>query len=201
MSLTIGGIWEGFSDAIYNGLVEPIQDFISSIGASIVDFFTDLGEAIRNAIIGFVDATISFVEYSLNYIRQYLPYAIMITISWIIVTRAWRSEKLSFFNKIGLTIASPIIGWLVSRIFDSIVPIGVQLPRLRMAIQPIKLTSTFEHSQYTDESIRLELKTLVVTAEYNHEQLYYEAIIITAPLIVESTYNHEQLSTASIIIA
>ena len=109
MSFIIGGLWEGFSNAVYGGLVEPILNFFKSIGESIANFFKGVGTSIYNAIIGFIDQVIGFIEYSLNSVRQYLPYAIMITISWTMITRAWKSEKLSLLKKIGLTIASPCL--------------------------------------------------------------------------------------------
>jgi len=116
----------------------------------------------------------------------------MITISWTMITRAWKSERLSFLKKIGLTIASPIVGYFVSKVFDAIVPIGVQLPRLRIAIQPLKITSTFNHVQYINEYVSLIPKKIIIEETYNHEQTYYEAIITIAPLFVEETFNHEQ---------
>jgi len=192
MSFTISGIWEGFSNAIYGGFVEPVLSFFESIGESIADFFRGIGTSIYNAIIGFIDSIIGFIEYSLNSIRQYLPYAIMITITWTIMTRAWRSEKLSFLKKIGLTIASPIIGYFIANIFDAIVPIGVQLPRLRIAIQPLKITSTFNHGQYVNEYVSLEPKKITVEETFNHEQTFYEAVITIIPLLIEETFNHEQ---------
>ena len=198
MSFIISGLWEGFSNAVYSGFVEPILNFFESIGESIADFFREIGASIYNAIIGFIDSVISFIEYSLNSVRQYLPYAIMITISWTMITRAWKSEKLPLLKKIGLTIASPIVGYFVSRVFDAIVPIGVQLPRLRIAIQPLKITSTFNHAQYVSEHVSLEPKKITVEETYNHEQTYYEVIVMIAPLLVEETFNHEQTCYESV---
>ena len=192
MSFIISGIWEGFCDAIYNGFVKPIVDFFNWVWTSIVNFFTWLGTAIYNAIVGFIDSVIGFIEYVLNSIRQYLPYAIMITMAWTIITRTWKSEKLSFLKKIGLTIATPIVSFLISKIFDSIVPIGVQLPRLGVAIQPPVVESTFNHEQYVNESVMLEPKAIMIEQTFNHEQTWHETIMLLAPVIVEQTFNHEQ---------
>ena len=205
ISYALSGIWEGFSSAVYDGLVKPIADFFSWLGTTIynaiIDFFTWLGTSIYNAIVWVIDQVIGFFEYVLNSIRQYLPYAIMITIAWTIITRTWKSEKLSFLKKIGLTIATPIISFLISKIFDSIVPIGVQLPRLGVAIQPPVVESTFNHEQYVNESVMLEPKAITIEQTFNHEQTWHETIMMIAPLLIEETFNHEQTFYEEVTLA
>jgi len=170
ISYALSGIWEGFSSAVYDGIVKPIVDFFSWLGTTIynaiIDFFTWLGTSIYNAIVWVIDQVIGFFE--------------------------WKSEKLSFLKKIGLTIATPIVSFLISKIFDSIVPIGVQLPRLGVAIQPPVVESTFNHEQYVNESVMLEPKAITIEQTFNHEQTWHETIMLLAPVIVEQTFDHEQ---------
>ena len=196
ISYALSGIWEGFCDAVYNGFVKPIVDFFSWLGTTIynaiIGFFTWLGTSIYNAIVWVIDQVIGFFEYVLNSIRQYLPYAIMVTVAWIIITRTWKSENLSLLKKIGITIVTPIVSFLISKIFDSIVPMGVQLPRLGIAIQPPKIESTFNHEQYISESVILEPKGITVEETFNHEQTWSDAIILLAPISVQETFNHPQ---------
>ena len=196
ISYALSGIWEGFSSAVYDGLVKPIVDFFSWLGTTIynaiIDFFTWLGTSIYNAIVWVIDQVIGFFEYVLNSIRQYLPYAIMVTVAWIIITRTWKSENLSLLKKIGITIVTPIASFLISKVFDSIVPMGVQLPRLGVAIQPPKIESTFNHEQYISESVILEPKGITIEETFNHEQTWSEAIILLAPISVQETFDHPQ---------
>ena len=196
ISYALSGIWEGFSSAVYDGLVKPVVDFFSWLGTTIynaiIDFFTWLGTSIYNAIVWVIDQVIGFFEYVLNSIRQYLPYAIMVTVAWIIITRTWKSENLSLLKKIGITIVTPIASFLISKVFDSIVPMGVQLPRLGVAIQPPKIESTFNHEQYISESVILEPKGITIEETFNHEQTWSEAIILLAPISVQETFDHPQ---------
>ena len=196
ISYALSGIWEGFSSAVYDGLVKPIADFFSWLGTTIynaiIDFFTWLGTSIYNAIVWVIDQVIGFFEYVLNSIRQYLPYAIMVTVAWIIITRTWKSENLSLLKKIGITIVTPIVSFLISKVFDSIVPMGVQLPRLGVAIQPPKIESTFNHEQYISESVILEPKGITIEETFNHEQTWSEAIMLPAPISVQETFDHPQ---------
>ena len=216
LEIQVPNLWEGLREQIYEGFVKPILDFFNSIWETIYNTFVGIGTTIRNAIIGFIDSAIAFFEYTLNYIRQYLPYAIMITISWVLVTRTWRSEKLSLRKKIAYTILSPIIGYLVAQIFNAMVPLGVTFPRLSRVIQPPVITEEYNHLQYVYEAVTLKkipklevreehyheqysselvtarLKTLTVSDEYNHEQYSSEVIRAIPRLTIYEEYNHEQ---------
>jgi len=217
--------WSGLGDAIFEGFISPILDFFNTVWDTIAEWFTNLGKAIYNAVVSFVDSTISFFEYLLNSVRQYIPYAIMITISWTIITRAWKSEKMSFFKKLGVTLSAPIVGYLVASIFDAIVPIGVQFPRLSIVlqpteikvsydhtqyvnesvvlvtIQPITVAESYDHTQYIDESVTLRLKGEVVEGSFEHTQIYYEAVVLEAPLIIQETFNHQQTYYEQVTLA
>jgi len=187
-------IWEGLGSEIYEWFISPVLDFFNMIWDRIVEFFQNLGRTIYNAIVSFVDSAITFIEYTLNSIRQYLPYAIMITISWTLVTRTWKSEKLSLFKKIAYTILAPVIGYLTAKVFDAMVPLGVQLPRLSIAIQPTTITTKYNHKQYINESVELiEIKPLTITAEYNHTQFINDIVRLEpTTTTVEASYNHIQ---------
>ena len=217
--------WSGLGDAIFEGFISPILDFFNTVWDAIVEFFQGLGTAIYNAVVGFVDTTISFIEYVLNSIRQYLPYAIMVTISWTMITRAWKNEKISVLKKIGYTLTAPVVGYLVARVFDAIVPLGVQFPRLSMVIQPAKITGSYDHTQYVnesvilvtiqpitvaesydhtqyiDESVTLRLKGEVVEESFEHTQIYYEAVVLEAPLIIQETFDHQQTYYEQVTLA
>ena len=226
LNIQIPNLWEGLREQIYEGFVKPILDFFNSIWETIYNTFVNIGTTIRNAIIGFIDSAIAFFEYTLNYIRQYLPYAIMITISWVLVTRTWRSEKLSLGKKIAYTILSPIIGYLVAQIFNAMVPLGVTFPRLSRAIQPPEIKGEFYHRQYINETISIEeIPKLELLIEFYHKQYDSELVQITeitelrlspefyhkqyksenvgvveAVLTVEKSYNHTQYKSETVIL-
>jgi len=185
-------IWGGLGDAIYKGLIKPILDFLGTVWDAIVGFFREVGRAIYNAVVSFVDTVISFIEYTLNSVRQYLPYAIAVTISWTMITRAWKSEKLSLLKKVGYTIAAPIVGYFVASVFDAIVPPGVQFPRLSTVVQPAKISGSFNHPQYVDVSVVLVPKYEVIEGSFSHPQAYYETVVLAAPVMAEGTFNHSQ---------
>jgi len=198
---TEGDFWSGLGDAIFEGFISPILDFFNTVWDAIVEFFQGLGTAIYNAVVSFVDTTLSFIEYALNSIRQYLPYAIMITISWTMITRAWKNEKISVLRKIGYTFAAPVVGYLVARIFDAIVPLGVQLPRLRIAIQPVEIKVSYNHTQYVNESVALESREEVIESRFEHTQIHYEAVVLGAPLIIQETFDHQQTYYEQVTLA
>jgi len=192
--IELQNIWEGLGSEIYEGFISPILEFLNTVWNRIVEFFQNLGKTIYNAIVSFIDSAIAFIEYTLNSIRQYLPYAIMITISWTLVTRAWKNEKLSLPKKIAYTVLAPVVGYLTAMVFDAMVPLGVQFPRLSIAIQPTTITAEYNHSQYINESIELiEIKLPTITAEYNHTQ-YISDIVRLEPVTtkVEASYDHIQ---------
>jgi len=198
---TEGDFWSGLGDAIFGGFISPILDFFNTVWDTIVEWFTNLGKAIYNAVVSFVDSTISFFEYFLNSVRQYIPYAVLITISWTMITRAWKSEKLSFLKKLGITISAPIVGYLVASIFDAIVPIGARFPRLSLVLQPAEIKGSYNHTQYVSESVSLESRKEVIEGRFEHTQVYYEAVVLGAPLIIQETFNHQQAYYEQVTLA
>jgi len=192
-------LFEIIPENIFEPFFEELGNFFNNyVITPIYDFFSWLGSQLWNAILYVIDEFLEAFEWFLNQIRGYLKYAIMIVISWLMISRALKSEKLSILGKIATTIIAPIVGAITAEMLDAIIPPAVTLPRIRPVLIPPEVYEEYYHQQYVDEIVNV-ISPLSVSEEKYHEQYTDEVVKIINNIFIIERFNHEHYTNETII--
>ena len=90
-----------------------------------------------NALIYIADRILNVIDWFFNLVRPYLPYAIMISVSWFMTTRALENPEYPLWKKIVYPIVGIILGIALGEIYDRLVPERIMIPKISTEVKPI----------------------------------------------------------------